>query len=260
MTAFDLVGSRERAVALVEIPESADEKAIAERIMKQNKNVKSVLKRISERSGELRLEKYELIAGDKNTEVVHREHGFMIKLDPQKVYFSPREATERQRIAEQVKANETVLVMFSGVAPYALAIAKRQAAVERIYCIEKNADAHKYAEENVRMNKFSHKISLLCGDAKEEAKEFLGKCDRVLMPLPFGAGEFLETAFSCLKPTGGIVHFYSVGKLDNLYSEAESIIEKIAKKLNKKFKVLWERKVSQYAPGKWKICIDFQVV
>ena len=255
MVAFDLVGSEKKAVALVEMPEGVDEKVVAEKIMKDNKNVKSVLKRISERSGELRLEKYELVAGDKNTEVIHIEYGLLLKLDPQKVYFSPREATERQRIAEQVKAGEFVLIMFSGIAPFAIAIAKKQPNVEKIYCIEKNVDAHKYAEINVRINKLSHKISLLCGDAKEEAKRFFNKCDRVVMPLPFGSSEFLETAFKCLKEKG-VINFYSIGKGDNIFSEVEVAIEKTAKKLNKKIKILNEKKVSQYAPSKWKVCID----
>ncbi|MEM5879229.1 MAG: class I SAM-dependent methyltransferase family protein [Candidatus Aenigmatarchaeota archaeon] len=253
---FDIIGSKEKAVAIVEIKESEDEKKIAEEIMKKHKNVKSVLKKVSARKGELRLREYELIAGDENTEVVHKEYGYSLKLDPQKVYFSPREAEERQRIAEQAKPGERILVMFSGIAPIAIAIAKKQPEVDKIYCIEKNEEAHKYAEENVRRNKLSHKIFLIHGDAEEEAKKLGIKFDRIVMPLPFGAKSFLDVAFSCLKDRG-IIHFYSVEEEGNL--KALSEIEATAKKYGKKIKVLNVKKVSEYAPRKWKVCIDFLV-
>ena len=48
--------------------------------------------------GELRLRSYRLLAGEENTEVLHKEHGYMLRLDPKKTYFSVREGTERQRI------------------------------------------------------------------------------------------------------------------------------------------------------------------
>lgn len=255
MTNFDLVGSGEKAVAIVEIVEGADEKEIAEEIMKQNKNVKSVLKKTSERKGEFRLRECKLIAGDENTEVVHREYGFVLKVDPQKVYFSPREATERQRIAEQVEAGETVLVMFSGICPFAIAIAKKQPEVEKVVAIEINPEAHEYAKENVRINKLAHKIVLIQGDVREQAKEYSGKFDRVVMPLPLGAGNFLDVAVNCLKKDG-IIHLYSRGEGKDLYSNVLKLIEKNVKK---KVKILDKRKVSAYAPGKWKVCIDFKV-
>jgi tRNA (guanine37-N1)-methyltransferase len=259
MPAFDLIGSKEKAVAIVEIPEGVDEKAVAEEIMKKNKNVKSVLKKVSERKGELRLREYKLIAGDANTEVIHKEYGYLLKLDPQKVYFSPREATERQRIAEQVKAKETVLVMFSGTAAIPIAIAKKQPEVEKVYGIEINPDAHKYAEENVRINKLSHKIVLIQGDVRVVSKKYFGKFDRIIMPLPFGAESFLDYAINCLKKEGGTIHFYNWGREEDLYSSALRLIEENTKKLNRKFQILNKRKVLQYAPGKWKICIDFAV-
>jgi len=123
---FEIIGSKEKAVAIVEIPEDEDERKIAEEIMKNNKNVKTVLKKVSDRKGEFRLKEYEIISGDEDTEVIHKEHGYLLKLDPQLVYFSPKEATERQRIAEQVKENETVLVMFGGIGALAVAITKKQ--------------------------------------------------------------------------------------------------------------------------------------
>lgn len=260
-SSFDVIGSRERAVAIVEIPEElkAKEVQIAEAVMKMHKAVKSVLKKASERKGVYRKRQYELIAGNKNTEVVHKEHGYLLKLDPQKVYFSSREGTERQRIAGQVKPNETVLVMFSGISPFPIAIAKKQPRVDKVYAVELNKNAHSYAKENVRINRLSDKIILIHGNVREECKKLYGRCDRVVMPLPLGAENFLDIAINCLKHKGGIINFYSCGGEDDLFSNAIKLIEENAKKLNREFEILEKRKVLPYKPRNFKICVDFRV-
>src|SRR3990170_506355 len=243
-SSFDVIGSKEKAVAIVEIPEELKhkEKMIAEAIMEMQKSVKSVLKKTSERKGDTRIREFELIAGDANTEVIHKENGHLLKLDSQKVYFSSREATERRRIAGQVKPGETVLVMFSGIAPFPIEIAKSQPDVDRIYGIELNEAAHNYGIENVRMNKIAHKIVLIQGDAREVCQRFFDKCDRVLMPLPLGAENFLDVAIKCLKEKG-IVHFYNWGREDDLYTNALNLIENATKEMDVKFEVLSKRKV-----------------
>ncbi len=256
---FDIIGSREKAVAIIEIPEElkGKEKIIAEGIMKLNKNVKSVLKKASERKGVERLREYELLAGDENTEVIHKEYNYLLKLDPKKVYFSPREATERQRIANKVKDNEKVLVMFSGVAPFCIAIAKKRNV--KVYGVEINEEAHRYAKINAGMNGLSDKIVLIKGDVREVCPKIKEKFDRIIMPLPFGSENFLDVAFKCIKK-GGKIHFYTLGSEENLYSEGIKIIEREAKKLKKKIKILEKRKVLPYAPRKYKVCIDFMVL
>jgi len=256
MKSFDVVGSKEKAVAIVEIEEGEDEKKIVEEIMKSNKSVRSILKKTSERKGEFRTREHELIAGDENTEVVHKEYGYLIKVDPQKVYFSPREATERQRVAKQVKPKEIVMLMFAGVGPFAVAISKKQPNVGKIIAVESNVDAVEYMKENIRINKIAHLVTAVLGNVEVACRKYFESCNRVIMPLPMGAERFLEIAIKCLKKDGGVVHFYNWGMEDDLYSNAMKQIEENAKKLNKKIKILGKRKVSAYAPGKWKICID----
>ncbi|RLI98266.1 MAG: class I SAM-dependent methyltransferase family protein [Candidatus Aenigmatarchaeota archaeon] len=256
---FDIIGSREKAVAIIEIPDQLKnkEKIIAEGIMKLHKNVKSVLKKVSGRKGIERLREYELIAGDENTEVIHKEYGYILKLDPRKVYFSPREATERQRIASKVKDGEKVLVMFCGIAPYCIAIAKK-ANVEKVYGIEINEAAHLYAKHNVRVNGLSHKVVLINGDVREVCPKLKEKFDRIVMPLPLGSETFLDLALKCVK-RNGIIHFYSWGKEDNLFENGIKAIEKNVKKFKKRYEILEKRKVLPYAPKRWKVCIDFKV-
>jgi tRNA (guanine37-N1)-methyltransferase len=257
---FEIIGSKEKAVAIVEIPKELEEKKelIANAIMKLNKNVKSVLRKVSGRKGELRLREYELIAGDKNTEVLHKEYGCLFKLDPQKVYFSPREASERQRIAKKVKAGENVLVMFSGILPFGIVIAKTQPKVKKVIGIEINPIAHEYAKENVRINKVSHLVIPILGDVREKCKELKEKFDRIVMPLPFGSENFLDIALKCIKD-GGIIHFYSIGEEKNFFGNAEKIIEENVKKAGKKFVILEKKKLFPYKPRAHKICIDFKI-
>ena len=257
---FDIIGSREKAVAIVEIPEEIYHRRvlIAEAIMKIHKNVKTVLAKRSPRVGVYRTRNYELIAGDPNTEVIHKEHGCYFKLDPTKVYFSPRESTERLRIARQVAPGDFVVLMFAGVCPYGIVIAKVQPLVKKIVAIEINPIAYNYMVENIKLNKLEDKIMPVLGDVKVEASEWYGMADRVIMPLPKGAQYYLDEAFNCLREDGGIIHFYHWAHEENLYDEAITIIEEHARKHNYKIEILNKRKVLPYAPRIYKICIDFR--
>jgi len=123
---YDIIGSREKAVAIVEIQSELkkNQKKIAESILKRHKNVKSVLMKTSERKGIFRLRKFKLLMGERDTEVIHVESGCRFKLNPRKVYFSVREGTERLRISKMVKPEENILVMFGGVGPYPIIVFK----------------------------------------------------------------------------------------------------------------------------------------
>ena len=255
--ALEIIGSKEKAVAIVEIRENINREELIKEILSKHKNVKTILEKASGRKGELRLREFGVIYGDKNTEVLHKEFGYKLKVDPQKVYFSAKEAFERQRIANQVKENEIVLIMFSGLMPFGIAIAKKVENI-KVYGIEINEIAHQYALENVRINKVSHKVYPILGDVREKCKEFFGKCDRVLMPLPFGSKKFFELAVKCLKKNG-IIHFYSTGEEPNVFENAEKMISEKCERLKVNYKILNKRKIQMYAPRKWKVCIDLKI-
>lgn len=257
---YDVVGSEEKAVAIIEIPEelSGKNKLIAEAVMKLNKNVKSVLNKVSGRKGVHRLEDLELIEGDENTEVLHKEHGYLLKVDPRKVFFSPREATERQRIASLVKEGENVCVFFSGCAPYPICIARKQPFVDKIYAIEVNPDAHKYAQENVRINKLAHKIFLINGDVRKVSNDLKIKFDRIIMPMAVGGEKYLDNAFKLVKD-GGLIHFYSVGNDKNLFVEAEKLVIGAAINNRKKIRIENRIKVLPFGTRLWKMALELKV-
>ncbi len=258
---FDVLGSKEKAVAIVEIREGEDEEEIADYIMDKNNNIKSVLKKESKRTGEFRTREYTLIRGDEDTGVLHKEHGYLIKIDPRKSYFSPRESTERQRVAKSVQPGEIVMLMFAGVGPYSIAIAKKQPDVKKIIAIELNPDAVEYMKYNVRINKLSHKIKPIEGDVKEAAKDWYNKCDRIIMPLPLDAGDFLDVATKFAKK-GATIHFYGWGNEadGDVFAHSKEVIENKMDELNLEYDIKNERTVLPYAPGRFKVCIEFKII
>lgn len=260
-TSFNIIGSRSGAVAIIEIPPELEHKKylIGEAIMSIHKNVKIVLRKLSARKDIYRTRDYEVIAGSGSTEVIHKEYGCLFKLDPTKVYFSPRESTERMRIAKQVAPGEFIMLMFAGVCPYGIIIAKHQPLVKKIVAIEINPIAYEYMVENLKLNKVEDKIIPVLGDVRDKAKEWYGMCDRVIMPLPKGAYMFLDEAFSCLKPEGGIINFYHWAHEDDLYSRAIELVKEKAREKGRKAKVLGKRIVSPYAPRIYKVAIDFAI-
>ncbi len=162
-TAYDTIGN----IAILEIDKELvkKQKLIAKTLLRINKNIKTVLKKSGEHKGIFRTQKLKYLGGKNTKEAIHKENNTTIKFDVEKVYFSVRLATERKRIIKQIKPDEEILVMFSGCCPYPLTIAKNTKAKE-ITAIEINPIAHKYALENIKLNKI-HNIIALKGDVKK---------------------------------------------------------------------------------------------
>jgi tRNA (guanine37-N1)-methyltransferase len=257
---FELIGSKQKAVAIIELPESLEqfEKIIADGIMRVYKNVTSVLAKESERTGEYRTRELRLMAGDPNTEVVHKEGGCLLRLDPRRVYFSPRESTERERIANAVKDGEEILVMFSGVGPLPICIAKRHRSV-RATAVELNPVAHNYCVENIHLNRVGERVEAIKGDVGEVCRNLDEKYDRVLMPLPKGAYRFLDVAIPLLRDRG-ILHFYHWAPEADPFTDSEKLVAQAAEDAGRRAEVVDRVRVSQYSPRYWKVRVDARIV
>ena len=258
-TSFDILGSKGEAVAIVEIPPemSLFQGEIADAIMEKHRNVKSVLNKGSERHGEFRKRDYQLIRGDPDTSVIHKESGCRFRLDPTKTYFSSRESTERERISSKVKSDEKILVMFSGVGPYPICIAREHPDV-KVTAIELNPDAHYYCIENIRLNKVTDRVTAILGDVREICPRLEDRYDRVVMPLPKGAYQFLDITIPLMKK-GGVIHFYHWAPEDQLFEEAEKLVSVAANHFGRKFEVIDRVKVSKYSPRMCKVRIDAKI-
>lgn len=252
---FEIVGN----IAIIEIPKTLykKRKLIADALLRIHKNIKTVCMKAEERRGKLRLRKIIAIQGRK-TETIHTEYGCRFFLDIRKAYFSVRESTERQRIASQSKKGEEVLVMFAGIGPFAIQIAKRQPLVKRIVAVELNKDAFEYMKKNIELNKVQDKIEAVQGDVKKICPKYRNRFDRIVMPLPLYGHKYLGLAIACLKKKG-VVHFYCTGHESDPYSEAIGLLEEACRKERASLRILSKKMVLPYAPRVWKVCVDAAV-
>lgn len=249
--AYEIIGNKAKSVALIG-KDIKNPKKVAKEIMQRHKAVKSVLQKMDKRQGKFRLYPCKLITGSRNTEVLHKEYNYLIKVDPRKVYFSSKEGTERQRIVDLVKNGERILVMFSGAAPYAIAIGKKYPHNE-IIAIEINVKAVEYAQKNVRLNNLTN-IKNICWDVRDARG--LGKFDRIIMPLPETAIEYLDEAVLHSKK-GTIIHLYGFSKG---FKELEKRVKQKAEIYNFKYKIIRRQKVLAYAPRVSKVRLDIKIL
>ncbi len=255
-TSYDIIGK----IALIKLPDELLQykKKIGESIRKSKKNIESVYL-VKPVAGELRTRDIELISGKKQTKTIHKEYGLEFLVDVKDTYFSPRLANERKRIASLVKPGETVLDMFTGVAPFAVMVAKNSNA-KIIYAIDKNKKAISLAQQNIKINKVVDKITLFNDDSKNISK-ILEKekkgVDRIIMNLPFSAHDFFMYALNIISEKC-FIHYYTISN----DREIENIIEnlkKIAKIKNVNLTSYSVNRIKSYSPREFYMGIDIMV-
>jgi len=257
---YDIVGE----IALIRFPKGLEKqrKIIAEAIMQTHKHIKTVLCQAGPVSGGFRLRKLEWVAGERKTETTHRESGCVFKVDLGKCYFSPRLSYERMRVSKQVQPNEVVINMFAGVGCYSILMAKHSQA-GKIYSIDLNPVAIEYMRENIRLNRVEGRVVPILGDAKRVIEERLrNAANRVLMPLPERAYEYLDCAVSALKPAGGWIHYYDFEHAKKHENPIEKVKAKVCGKLQKlsvDFEVPFGRVVRKTGPNWYQVVIDVHV-
>jgi tRNA (guanine37-N1)-methyltransferase len=257
---YDIVGN----IAIIRIPETLrhHSELVARAIMDTHGEIISVWRQTSPVSGDYRLRNLEFILGKKTSETSYKEHGCIYKTDLRKVYFSPRLSFERLRIAKLVKTGEVVLNMFAGVGCYSIAIAVHSNPT-KVYSIDVNPIAFNYLQENIRLNKAEKTIVPLQGDAKTIIKnKFQNVADRVLMPLPEKAYDYLDYAILALKSKGGHIHYYDFGYTKKKADLIKKIKTKISEKmlvLCKDFHVEFSRIVRSIGPRWYQIVLDLHV-
>ncbi len=249
---FEIIGD----VVIIEIPDeimhAKDE--IVKAILTRHKHVKTILRKVGEVSGEFRIAKYEPIYGEK-TETVVKEHGCRFYVDPTKVYYSVKLSGERERIAKLVREGERVLVMFAGVGPYAIVIAKL-AKPKEVIGVELNPVAVEYFRRNVELNKVEN-VKVFEGDVRDVVPKLEGKFDRVLMPAPYSAEDFVYLLPEKVK-SGSWIHYYTF--------ESENEEEKLGEKVRKLFakhgldvEVVKIKKCGSFAPYVNRYVVDVVV-
>lgn len=254
MTGFDVLGN----IAILKFPERTSrekKKRTANNLMGAHKNITTVLEKKEKVSGRLRTLKTRFLAGEKSKEALYLESGCKFKLDIEKCYFSPRLSGERLEIASKIKRSDNVLVLFAGVAPFPVIIAKKTGA--RVTSVELGRVCCKYARENVKLNKLNN-LRVIQGDVKK-LNRLLDKSEKyevIVMPRPQLKDTFLEYVWKFCKPKTR-VYYYDFGK------DVSDIVEKVeseARKARKKIKILGFKKAGDIAPYKFRFRVDFIIL
>lgn len=261
---------------------------IAEAVMESALPAKTVANRASKVTGEFRTRDWEVLAGD-DTTTVHREYGCEFALDIADVYFSPRLATERHRVTEQVESSERVFDMFAGVGPFAIPAATRGA---RVVGVDVNPVAVEFLRENADRNDVAERVTAIEGDVRnvvasssrvardalrpsdhasgpeareqtkrsdgvrEVATDYENRADRIVMNLPHTAGEFLDTAVS-LAGDECVIHYYDIQHDDDPFRAGERAIRAAAD--GYEIDIEARRTVRSYAPHELNVCLDVRL-
>ncbi|MDL0145422.1 MULTISPECIES: class I SAM-dependent methyltransferase [Halobacterium] len=247
---FDPSYARLGDIVIVDEDDSDRAHAIADAVVESDIPVEAVLNRASKIKGEQRVREWDVIAGD-STETVHREYGHAFALDVAAVYFSPRLATERHRVVEQVTAGEHVFDMFAGVGPYAVPMASAGA---RVVATDVNETAIDYLQANAARNGVADRVTGVAGDVREVAGEYTGWADRIVMNLPHTADEFLETAVA-LAGDECTLHFYDIQHEDGRFDAGEAAIRAAARPAYD-VTVATRHTVRSYAPHEFNVVLD----
>ncbi|MCQ5337362.1 MAG: class I SAM-dependent methyltransferase family protein [Candidatus Methanomethylicia archaeon] len=249
ITGIDIIGD----IAIIKIPREWEDKKydIGRALLSNLSGVKGVFRQISPVNSEYKVRGIEWLAGKKDTVTIHKEHNCLFKVDISKVFFSPRLSFERLRIAKLIKKGEIVVNMFAGIGTFSILIAKNGA--QKVFSIDKNPHAFELMCENIILNKVSEIVVPILGDAKDIVKDLKGIADRVLLPFPDLAIEYLPYAMNCLKEKGWL-HVYLHQKANN----RREAIEK-AKNLLKDYNIVNGRVVRSVGRKIYQVVLDIEV-
>jgi tRNA (guanine37-N1)-methyltransferase len=251
---FDVVG--DIAITIIPPELSKREAVIGQAILSSNKRIKAVARRAGNYQGQHRTIALRIIAGEDRLETEHREFGVRLRLNLESVYFSVRSGTERKRIADLTTPGEDVLVMFSGVAPYPLIIA-RHAQAHCITGIEINATAHDFALQNRRINKFAELVDLYCGDVTQVLPRLNRSYHRIIMPFPSKSADYAALALAHLRKNGWL-HYYAFQTAGN-FDASVAALERACLASNRE---LVESRVvtcGHKSPEIHRLCIDARI-
>lgn len=237
-------------IAILDEDDSAEAQEISDALLTSSLPIESVVNRASKVKGDLRVREWDVLAGDTNT--VYREYGNEFVLDIAQVYFSPRLATERHRVIEQVRDEETFLDMFAGVGPFVIPAATRGATTVGV---DLNPAAIEFLQENARRNGVQEHVTAIHGNVREIGYD--DWADRLVMNLPHSADEFLGTAIR-LANDDCTLHYYDIQHEDDPFGPGERAIRNATSEYE--VSVETRHTVRSYAPHEVNVCLDVRLM
>ena len=261
---FDIIGD---IVIIRSIPHNSytleELKTFGQSLLNSHKNIKTVFFQSSSVEGTFRLRKLDYILGEKKTQTFHKENNCVFSVDIEKCYFSPRLSHERWRIVQKVLPKEVIVNMFAGVGCFSILIAKWKEFTKG-YSIDINPTAISFMKDNIRLNRVFGKVIPLLGDAKIILKNKIpGVADRIIMPLPEKAFDYLPSAIISLKKSGGWIHYYDFEHGKKTSCVLDKIKFKVSKKLNNlgiTFNISASHIVRSIGPNWYQVVLDIHIL
>lgn len=260
---YDLIGN----IAIVKF-DKLDSKEYklkwANEFLSMNHHITTILEKSDRIKGRLRIAKTKFVAGQDTRDTVYIENGCKFKFNVDETYFSPRLSNERKMLAEEIskkvtKNKDKILVMFAGIAPFPISIAKFLKQKEKqalVVSNEINRKASKYAEDSVKLNKLEDYIKVIQCDAKNlpeklKAAKLPLKYDFIMMARPNLKDTFLKTALKLSKP-GTNIHYHGFGT-------EEKVLAEIKKDAGNKIGKITMRKAGEIGPFQFRWDAKFSV-
>jgi tRNA wybutosine-synthesizing protein 2 len=197
-----------------------------------------------------------VLAGEGDTETVHREHGTEYALDLAEVMFSPGNKAERVGMGERVGADERVLDTFAGIGYFTLPMAREDATVT---AVERNPTAFSYLVENVVRNGVTDRVETYRADCRDVIAGFAAgtEFDRICMG-HYDAHEFLADALTTLAP-GGTVHVHAATPGRLLPERPARRVREAAAEADRVIDEMEIRRVKTYSEGVFHVVVDVVV-
>ncbi|RZN63966.1 MAG: hypothetical protein EF806_05960 [Candidatus Methanoliparum thermophilum] len=227
--------------------DDTDTRMIVAKILYEKPKIRKILKKATHSTGEERISRFDVIFGDRSTEIEYKEGGCNFIFDINKTYFSFSLSGERRRIANEIKNGENILCLFAGVGPFPIILA-RQKKVD-IVAIEKNCDAFYYLLKNIEINRLRGSIKAINDDV-ENLFKYVNKnsFDRVIAPAPKIDKDFSSLYIDSIKKeTGKKIYLYDFSLKDEI-----DRLRKIPWVLNVK-------KCGSYSPRVYRTCIEIDI-
>ncbi|MCE4611407.1 MAG: class I SAM-dependent methyltransferase family protein [Desulfurococcales archaeon] len=260
----DIIGD----IAVIKMPihgmVSVEElRLVAERLVERLPYVKSVWLQTGAVGGVYRVRGGLVhLAGERRTVTIYREHGCKFKVDISKVFVTPRLSYEHMRVARLVRPGERILNMFAGVGIFSIVIA-RHSKPSKIFSIDINPEAYKLMVENVKLNRVEGVVEPILGDAAKVVEERLKESsDRVLMPLPALALDYLPHALKALREGKGWIHVYLHIKHSKDKSHLKEAVKHVESRVEREGWKLMQAKpraVRSVGPRMMQVVVDAEV-
>ena len=230
---------------------------IGQLILDKNPSLSTVINKVGKIDNVYRTYEMEILAGEENYNVEHKEGNIKFQFDLRKTYWSSRLQNERDRVLKLLEKNQVLCDAFCGVGPLALRACKKGV---KVYANDLNPDAYEYLNNNIKLNKLN-KGNFVIKTYNMDAREFIKSLvnlskynkdededngdkifpedlhiDHFYMNLPKDAIEFMDVFVGLFKGCKDniynkdnlpMVHVYGFAKIDN--NPHELLKKRIAK-------------------------------